>query len=488
MHVLALAGCDRVLGLHQLAPPPDGPPDAPPPPFAVSGLYHQMYATNDPTGSPIAIDRRYAASEISMNVTLDDGTTPIVTYNADGTFAFGLATQGQSYRLRVVDDLGAVEYQLALPEIELVTRAAGRPNRTPVTNPTTLAINYGAATGNFVVDSTGLWTHTGAGSTATVSFNYAAAVSESGALGLLDATAENDRVFFDDFVGYPTPAPTYSAIGAYAVAKVTAVNGGSVPVDGTLAPLPQNLCSHIVADDGADYTRLAVASLVQYTTAGADWYVFAVPSQTETGTAGALPIAVEGYVTPTDVNVQPTFGNPFPGTELLASEGAAGGRTVSPTGQTAFTVYDGTRTYAPIAASGNCAANSAVLEATLGMPGGPAIDGTPLTADGQIVTIDPRTPLALTWSLRAGGPVDYYSVAVAEVTSPTTATQETIVTLQPSAVLDPALFQDGHDYMLQLSTHVGVPNFASGDTKTLAYPAQVATVWSVPFRAMIQSQ
>jgi len=486
MQLLALAGCDRVLGLHTLAPMPDGAPDAPPLPFSVTGLYHQMYATNDSTGTPTVVDRYYATSEISMNVTLDDGTTPAVIYNADGTFSFGLETQGQSYRLRVVNDNGAVEYQLDLPEIELVTRAAGRPNRTPVMNPTTLSLSYGAAAGNFVVDSTGLWTHTGAGNVASLTFNYANATSQSGALGLLDATTENDRVFFDDFVGYPTTAPTYSAIGAYAVAKATLVNGGNAAVAGTLMPLAASSCAHIVGADGVDYNRLVAASLVPYTSATSDWYVFAVPSPTMTGTQGALPVAVEGYNPPVDLNVAPTFGNPFPGTQLLASEGVGGTRTVSPTGQTPFPIADGTRTFAPI--TGTCPAASTILEATLGLPGGPAIDGNALTSDGQVVTIDPRTPLALTWSLRAPGPVDYYTVTVSQVMSPGLVTLETIVTLQPSAVLDPALFIDGHDYMLGLGTHVGVPNFASGDTKTLTYPAQTASVWSVPLRAQVTSQ
>ena len=92
---------------------------------------------------PLLVETPYPSGSLEMTVRLDDGATPTVTYNDDGSFSFPLDTPGQTYKL-AIEQAGAIqELQHTATRITLVERLAGRPDRVPVTQPTT--INFGSA-------------------------------------------------------------------------------------------------------------------------------------------------------------------------------------------------------------------------------------------------------------------------------------------------------------------------------------------------------
>jgi hypothetical protein len=238
--------------------------------------------------------------------------------------------------------------------------------------------------------------------------------------------------------------------------------------------------------DAADYARLSAASTRPYTMQSGDWQVYAAPSAMKLATAGATSIASESSA-PTNFDVVPTFGNPFPGTELLASEGIEAYHTVTPMNQPPFSYPDGSRTFALMPTTGtNCAANPITLAETVPFPENPVIGGTALSSDGLTLTIDPSQPLQVTWSLVESGQSQWDSINVYELL-PTEVfvLHLNVVTDRPSATIDPSIFVDGHDYILNLQTHSGQPNAADGDFETLSYPLEVTSTWSRAFHVAV---
>lgn len=473
--------CDRVFDL-------TAAPDAAS--FPVTGRLRVRYAVNDAAFMPVLHENAYPAGTVTMSVTLDDGSAPAVSYDdATGTFAFATSREGQPYRLHVATATYAIDHDESVPHLELLDRTVGRPDRVPVTMATNVAFQLGAAIGFPYVTSTGLWTITyvPVGNSANATLDWATAGSLGGPLGLLDASA-NDRLYWTELTAYPagSATPTHYAIDAFAETAITQTDGGTTVVAGALTPRAHELCGHLVLQRAEEAARIASRDAGPFFNSGADWWIYAVPSRAALFNAGTLVLAQTSDGTTNSLDVAPTFTNPYPGTELLASSGVVFNREYRV--GTALPMYanTSTREWVPLTAGASCTANLAVFQYGAALPLAPRLAGQPLDTDDQAITLGDADP-EVSWERRDGEPVDLATVQVLELTTTPDGTQTTVVNVGlislrgTHTTLPRAWFQPGKTYFVKTDNRVGYPDIAAGDRDTLSYPYILATNWSRTF-------
>ncbi len=504
------AGCETIFNVKGGHDPKDAVIDAPPdvPANVVAGSYTELYATNNPDLTPTTTSYVFAPSEITLTVTLDDGSTPPVDYNADGTFTFGLAQPGQSYRLVITNSaIGVLEYQAADPRFTMVSRLAGRPDRVPVTMPTTINFGYSnpaactvAAPCYPLILSTGLYSFSGVSgvsNSGSFAYNWQNASSQAGTLGLLDAT-RNDAVYLEQYQQTMVGTGYYNMTVGVATAQITQTDGGtsSIGNGNTRTPMTAvslNKCAHMIAAFYDELHRLGTAvPETGYNNAADDWQLAEVPDET-IGPVAASWVGV--YSQPSgsvaDSDGQFGFGNPFDGTQLIAGMQVYASRPISLPGTTtpgAFTNQTFEWIDMPKLDS-TCPANVVTLPS-----GGIAIAslatlaGVALDTDSQTVMLDPDTDPVVTWTTAAPGPLDY-SIALLYELLPSGGTTTQVLRYQimihdRTRVSFPrALFATGHAYVVRIDNHVGIPNAKSGDFSVLTYPVVNTTTWSHWFYA-----
>jgi hypothetical protein len=487
--LFACTGCDLVLGLHRVDPPPVDAPDIPNTPH-VSGTLREHVVTNAADLTPHVVDRFYPAATLTLAVTLDDGSTPAITYDETaGVFAFDRPAAGEPYRLHITTpDLGVLDYELTSSAPTIGLRTFTRVDSRAVTQPTTLEFQYGVLSGFALVASTGVGSSTNPQQqdTGTFDFDWKQAMPMTGSIGLLDV-AHNDRLYFTEMTSTLVGPYSYFEVSSYASIPVTISDGATLPILGSLTSATSDTCASIHASRNAALARQLAAPPRSYT-GGADWSIHAGPSHA-LGPEGLqlIVFAPEGPPA-TDVDVMPMFFNPFPGTELFASLSSAGQFNVQLNGAAPLLLQDLTRTLLPLDVSGTCFDNSATLKSEIAIPGLVTVDGKSLIADDEQIVL-PTTDHTVTWA-SSTGPLDYANVFLYEVTAPANATsialQSTIVTSLGKAIVPASQLVHGHTYIIQVENRLGY-NVAAGDFDTIRYapnPPAFSNVWSFTFQVM----
>jgi hypothetical protein len=482
--LVVLAGCDTVFGLTDLKPPADAAPDAVDP-LHVVGRYHVLHTVNQGDFTPKLVDEPYPPEMMTLSVRLDDGSTPAVTYTADGAFSFPLATAGQSYRLTAADPRQSIEVQAAANHLELGDRAAGRLSPAPVTMPTPIHFQLSTTSNVIYVSSTGVWTQTYAGTnTGTFDFDWQQARASIDH-GLLDA-ALYDRLYVATMASYGAGPTAYGAVSSYGAYSVTLTDGQPTVISSpAIAMIMHDRCTHVLALRGEVYGRIH-AAMPGFPTFGDGWSVLALPSY-ELESAGALLVAAGGEAnpTPSDIDDTATYFNPFVGTDLAAAMDVIVQRPLQlPGTTTAVTITGGVRTLQKI--PGMTCASRVIVQSTIGIAATPQLDGTPLATDNQAVTLAPAPDPVASWTLASPGPVDYAVVVLFEVVNSGGATalvaRRGVLTAGTSATFDRALFASGHTYLVQITNVLGAPNAAAGDVTTITYPYEKMVTLSSSFK------
>ena len=458
----------------------------------MTGHYHQLYATNSMTFTPMVVDRTFTADELAIAVTLDDGTQPEVAYDAsDGTFSFPLATAGQRYRLALTAGDVTGTYELGSPSPHLVTHAAGRSDVTRVTQPTPLDFSFGTfdSVATPVVATTGLWTFTAAGPGTTGDFTFdwqaASILPGSGPVSLLDA-AQNDHVYVE--MWEYDPSNEYARIAGVGDAAVTLTDGGTMTVNGTLSSIAPSSCAHFVGTDLEDLARLEVADPGSYTSPSSQTAICQAPSTELLGNIGCQPLTSEVNTNQTgDVDVEQTFANPFPASEFQGIHYDGEVVTIaSPSGSVGVPV--GMGQYIPVDITNpDCETNYVMVHSTVGLPGSITLAGTALAADQTPIAIGPDGVTA-SWTTTVTGPVDFWNVQLFALPTSGNAGSELIATVttdQTSAGLAADLFEQGHAYVLVVSALLGNPDAAQGDFDTLVPPFEYAAIPSHSFTVTV---
>ncbi len=424
----------------------------------VTGTVTSRYATNDTMFEPQVVEE---PSTTVPTVILDDGSTPQVKTYSGGRFVFARRDDNQPYRIT----WGGTEYQHHAPHLTLVERSAGRPDRMPVSPMTQIRFDLTTnGNGESWVASTGLWSNTNT-NTGSVNFNWSweNASSLSGTLGLLDAS-KNDRLYFTKVLqmnGISTL--TEAASASITLADNTTTMFPAIPLE----PVVGDQCSRVVAplmDVGMKLSDAFGATQPTY----AAWDLRAVPSAAKLTTAGGISLAYqEQQVFNANVDMVQQFGNPFPGTDLLAQAEAVRTRAFT------FQGVGGVATYLAVVSAfftPGCPGGTADTTSQLAYPGQVTVGTTLLTDDNLTPMIDRSAPVPISW---VGSP-GFYRVELDHVTTDgvtvTISAVQSYFTVAATVTIDPTLLVSGESYLVTIVASSGMSGALDGDFDTVTYP------------------
>lgn len=467
----------------------------------IQGEYRLRFAKDTAGCVPTTVEHDFGSGELHIDATLDDGKVVPVTYDPSGTFTFTVERTGQRYRLRFTTGLGVREVQLAGGSPNLTELRAGRVDATalPASPPNPLTVidgqySYIGAPASeppvTVLASTGLWTM-GLLKATTNPFDFAWNATTpigSPTLGLLDGN-QQDCLFALAGGQHQDAANggTYSRFDAYGVAPSTFVltGGGATSASFMMSQPPPDRCAYLADGIGTDFARVASATGATYASPAGDWQVYAAPAPDQILHVGALPVAAESIVPPADTASKAMFADPFPGTALLASAGFSAPHELA-LPSTSVPVADTYREYNALPA--DCSTPLA-LHGTVGIPGTPSVNGTPLDANGKTIVLPRNKPVQIAWSIAGGGPVDVHEIALYDLSGATQGLPPQILwdalSDAPQVWLDPQDFADGHTYAFDVGADLGYPGFAQGDYTNFQLPYEAVQVWSRPFLVSI---
>ena len=474
--VVGLAACDQVLGIDQFPIPPPVMPGT-----TITGRLVRQVVHNDASFRPGTDEIPMTSATAMLRADSD------LTLAADGAFSFVAATV--PYQLEIsLDQEHPFELQSSAPTLDITDVWLGRTPRTAITSQSTITetLPNAPASGFDVLQSTGLWaSYTVPGtSSSQFSVDWRTATPTIGTIGLLDSSLD-DQLYTLHYVFLPDGLGTYYAIiDNYRVDNVTLADAGTVPVTGDFTALQGALCTHLIAPEGSEADRV-IAVDAGYRRSGGAWTVTAMPAGAANITALAY-LAGQGLAQDTDEDVASVrFGNPFPGTTVVATLYGDVVRDIRFQGLTPLAFGGGIQETVAVSSDGACTSTTK-LGGDLAVPAHPTFAGTPLDTDDQMIQIDRSQPLELRLSLAMPGLADYTNVALWAVGANGNATGISLVrsylTTEDQVLIDPKLFVAGATYFFDVAVHAGLPNAKLGDQRTRTLPLGFAEVASRTFQ------
>lgn len=464
--LLALVGCNQLLGLDQTAPIADE--------GRVTGVYLLRSIENQPDGTPVVMTEPYARGALEVDVELDDGTPRDVALADDGSFSFTTATVGQRYSLTFRSRYSSRTYQHDATNLVLVERVAGRADRQLV--PANTFIDYSltnrplSTTAIEEIQSTGIWARVGVTGVLGPKVDWATAITQTEPLGLLDA-ARNDVAYY---VQYDVQGTYYRAMSS-ARAPATLIGGQTTTVMATAAPVAADMCTRVQWDAPRELERVT-SSIDDEVSTLAVWSIVATPSA-DLAAVAKLPLALSSAGVMTAVDDMVSYGNPY----------FAGTRSA----ELAAIVYRTTAQWITLAVSTpvapDCTTPTILPVGETPFPLTMQLAGTMLDRADQIVAIDRSSAARVTWQASATGHVDDAALVLHEVVAVPGGTfvstlKAIVYTTAAEATLDPALLESGHKYVLVLTLRGGLPGASIGDYDHIAATLPVGGLQSLPFR------
>lgn len=468
-----LAGCAQIFDLDDRAP-------------SVIGTHVRREIRNDASHFPVVVEVPYET--IEAIAVLDDGTRSTVHWESDGTFWFPVARWDQPYRLQITADGATAEYQHHSRFLRLGSRSVGRLDRATVPAGTALeyVVDDAPSNGVVTVATTGVWSETSApvGANSSFTIDWIKTIPLSPPRGLIDA-AQFDRAYWIHHDTFASPeGEAYWGLSRYREDDITLAAGQVTSVVGSSIPIDASSCVRIDLKNQTEATRLQNAGLG--TAVFGAWSLRAVPAPA----VNASGLGLASMAAPSDlrdVTFDVRFGNPFPGHQpLLVSRVSINRGVIAPGAATVAPLQCGTIRWTTPSLD-DCATPTTTA-GTVGVPGMATLDGNELATDRQLLPIDEsREQLVLRWALATDGPVDHYVVSLVEALSSrgttTLPVRATYVTVEPSVVIDPALFHPGKLYMFSIVARTGFPRSADGDLIEQVYPLEEAWVPTTTFFA-----
>lgn len=235
-----------------------------------------------------------------------------------------------------------------------------------------------------------------------------------------------------------------------------AMSTGPNPIVGTLAAIALDRSVSFNVDAGVAARLGAVPAFLNPTQS---WILTAAPGATYGVNTG--PTLNVGTVAPATglVTVSTTYGNPFLGWPSVLTYAAQATRTYAPAGQPAVTL---TARLAQQVDPGD----GAVLQVPACLPTTVTIQGSVLTTDGQVVSIDRAGAVTISFASDRTGS-ELYSLDLFDVTDAAIGPAQRRFqssARQPRWTVPGAIFQGGRRYSLRASCMVGgLPGLAEGD-------------------------
>jgi hypothetical protein len=487
--VLALAGCDRVLGLDDIAIGENA--------STVHGHYGLRRVLNNSSRLPYTYDDPpVGRAPPGAFVQLADGNASTLVWGGDDHFYFNRASTTQAYRLVFpgVDPVPTIEYQFAVDQLELLDRKWGRPGAQRTYPMPGTQLHYSVPVpGNLtapltLVDSTGIWTQSNLDATQTVDWTKVQVAPDAGPIALLDATplVNNDRAYY---LIYDRPSgATFTRLYYYRFDDVTLGNGEVTTITSSSPPFAINAdsCVDVAAPRANELARITAAGYIGTSPdVGAAWSLLALPVLAM-GPEIAFLIAYDG--SSTDYPATATrFGTPFGGYDFVLQMGVVANHAMLAPGATIpVTVQFGSNHFIQPEANTACAVPTS-FDQRVQLPSPPVLDNAPL---GDVQLQLDRSRLAkLSWTpSQSGASSELYRADLYEVSAAGSATvlalratwYTTNHTLDgnPLVLVDPQLLQSGKSYAIQVIDMLGYPLAGNGDLATIRYPFANGFAWT----------
>ena len=464
--LLALLGCNQLLGLDQTAPIADE--------GSVTGVHLLRSIVNQPDGTPVVMTTPFARGALEVDVELDDGTRRDVTLADDGTFSFTTATVGQRYSLTFRSRYSSRTYQHDATNLVLIERVAGRADRQLV--PANTFIEYAltnrpiSPTAIEEIQSTGIWARVDITALAGGMVDWSTASPQTEPLGLLDA-AHNDVAYY---VQYDVQGAYYRAMWS-ARAPVTLLGGQTTIVPGTAVAVAADMCTRVQWDAPRELERVT-SSIDDETSTVAVWGIAATPLA-DLATTARLPLAFANGTVQAPVDEMVSYGNPyFPGAR------SADLATIVYRTKAAWIVL---AVAMPVAA--DCATPTVLPVGETPYALTMQLAGTVLDSTDQIVALDRSQPVRVTWQAAPTGRADDALLLLREIVgvpggSSVSTLKAIVYTTAAEATLDSAMLESGHRYELNVTLRGGLPGASTGDYDHLAPTLTAGSLMSLPFR------
>jgi hypothetical protein len=475
--LLALAGCDKLLGLDDIKGKPRTQ--------QITGSYHWMSAPLGSDELPVPTDDPAPLDATTLTATLLDGTPVAVDRTDDGTFTFAVPP-GALYRLAVMDadTPFATEFETDTTAAALVRRNFNRLDASPASMPTPVTFHVTVADpllGFARIGSIGIRTYLAPDNpdieNPTLDWSHTND-------GLLSA-ARNDRLLYQHWQVVGTN--TYSTITEADEEAVEMMDGVPtvIPSTGTkaLPPLLADRCVHLVSKRLTELSRLEKLTGLP---GKATWGVFSGPPVG--GNPGALfQLALStDAATPVDDDLEIDYASPYHGElDVIFVQDIVSRPFQLPNTQ-AVGLAEAQNLFALVTpTSSPCPDNiTSVGETPQAIAASVTLAGQLLMSDAQVVMLERSSPIPLEYTL-TDGVYDYITVTVVELFPSAGVTQSrpvrTYVGASPLAV-DPALFVKDHYYTLLVTVTRGYPQASMLDYRTHAFPSGTTTIYSPMFR------
>ena len=434
-----LCGCTAVFGIDPLPAP------------EVIGTLEHRWLDLDASSRPQFELEPYAAGDTPIEVRDATGALLAVSWQpTKGTFSFRSGDSG-TYRVLVTAAGIVTEYQSASPQLALAATELGHPDdvapgagaEIDVTPDTML-------TGQARVLTTGVWMTGPSGSTTVPMAMFAPQFLQAPAL---PRAAVHDRVVLLDYTEF---IPLREG-----VASVDVAANAPTPVSVTMQPVPM-MCATFATHHSTDIARLK-QKYSDFTATEGQAVTVVATAKPELGLTASY---TEGGTVINDDQPTVQYGIPssFAAMATLATSAAAISRNVE-----GIALYGFIHHYHLLTPEVACT-TTVIDEDEIALPVHPALGGTPLTTDDQVIAAAPASPLELTFDLD-GAQANAFHVSLYKVANGAATLVRLYVTTQPRVLIDPMILEPGTHYMADIAVVTGFPAAAAGDFRDMVYPS-----------------
>jgi len=467
--LVLIAGCDALWGIDHVGPY-SPPVDGSDPAFdhgIVHGRYVQRWVQNLPdSASPDPHELELTASQLTADVTLDDGSHRTVAIDDTG-FSFTTPEPDDHYAIRFTTPFGPRTWVARSATLQLVERLHYRPDRELASPGTRLTLNISNRTHMPTEElvTTGSWSRTNVNDTA-VSVDASTTDQYGTQIGIL---TPHDAAYYT----LTEPVDDYfHMVRTAKVPDVIMMKGidNTYPPSGMFAAttLTTNKCVQVQAR-GTDEAARITASYPDVNATLPVWFVDLDPSL-ELGLTIQLPVA-EGAADGVVRDV--AYGNPYGlhQIDVLLAVAAA-------------TVHGAIiQTLLLVPAKGDCSVLTELAAGQVEIPTSIRLAGTLLDTMGQVITLPHAGFADVTWEPSALGNASYYIVSLEQLAGAGVITAEQIVTTERRARIPAGAFTTSSSYQLRVIAVIGFPNAGGGDFLSVAAPIGTGNVQTSSFRS-----
>ncbi|MCE9573981.1 MAG: hypothetical protein K8W52_12600 [Deltaproteobacteria bacterium] len=508
--MLALGGCNAILGIGDLTVGSDAAPGTPDAAITIDAMPNTVVGTSVVTfvgRDGATVNRNEDLTGYTIKALLPDGTTRDGVGTADGNLTIADVPAGVTYALELIrpGTLTPLYYVTSRRELELGYVTLGRPDAVSATLPTPLSINatgmqpwadsdflwidsFNNGTENYPVGNPSASNLPNIGDTAltatSIDWRTGYTYDVGGAPAFLVDAAKGDDLSIAHVRSVLVPdsgnhAATITTIAdTLSSTSVTMTDGNTAQLNAAFAPVTVDKAQQFTLDV-AQFRALAVPD--GHRGDGYACYRVTNGAALYGGVIGPATWQVNGRLLPwnTDVSISGSaYGNPYPTTwgSVMDCRFTQARYFTLPTNDALVQWTLGSATSDPATAG-------FIASPRTRAPTDVMIGDQPFLAGG-VLPLDAATPIALQWGAVVGANAYVLQIRrlYANGANALAETVAQIATADTSLSVPASLFQGGDFYQFFLTTQASAGNYAQGHLRRVAFPSGSAGVVSGVFR------